>query len=193
VHEVHTAEPRRSASGGLRHAGYPLVPWLTKRFGNARLLAAGLAVAVIGMAWLSRLSADGPCPTTVALPMVLIGLGQGAALGPLTASGIAGVAGEDAGAASGVVNVAHQLGGSLGLGIMVTVFAAVQPGTADPRQLLAHRIGDALTAGTVMLTLALALAVVVALIVRVRAAADALDSAPAAMSATEPPAPAKTR
>ncbi|MGZ5146973.1 MAG: hypothetical protein ACXWCP_25830, partial [Burkholderiales bacterium] len=33
-----------------------------------------------------------------------------ATLSPLTASGIAGVSAEDAGAASGLVNVAHQLG-----------------------------------------------------------------------------------
>ena len=62
--------------------------------------------------------------TGIALPMVLIGIGQGASLAPLTASGIIGVTKEDAGAASGLVNVAHQLGGSLGLGILVTVFAA---------------------------------------------------------------------
>jgi len=91
--------------------------------------------------------------------MILIGAGQGATLSPLTAAGIAGVAGEDAGAASGLVNVAHQLGGSLGLGILVTVFAAAGDG-------LAHRVSTALTVGTGML--ALALVVVVAVIVRPR-------------------------
>jgi sugar phosphate permease len=116
------------------------------------------------MLWLSRMSADTPYLTGVALPMLLIGLGQGAALGPLTAAGITGVAAEDAGAASGVVNVAHQLGGSLGLAIMVTVFAAVGLGAIEGQELLAHRIGGALTAGTVML--ALALAVVVTWLVR---------------------------
>ena len=66
---------------------------------------------------LSRLDAGSAYLTAVALPMVLIGAGQGAALGPLTAAGIAGVQPHDAGAASGVVNTAHQLGGSLGLGV----------------------------------------------------------------------------
>src|SRR5262249_7951221 len=68
-------------------------------------------------------------PPRRALPMVLIGAGQGGSLGPLTASGIAGVAPEDAGVASGRVNVAHQLGGSLEL--FVTVFAAAGAGTVD--------------------------------------------------------------
>src|SRR4051812_24314500 len=133
------------------------VPRLTHRYGNGLLLAGGLATTLIGMFWLSRLSAGTDYLTGVALPMVLIGAGQGATLSPLTAAGIAGVQPEDAGAASGLVNVAHQLGGSLGLGILVTVFAAAGDG-------LAHRVSTALTAGSGMLALALVL--VVTLIVR---------------------------
>jgi hypothetical protein len=96
--------------------------------------------------------------------MVLIGIGQGASLGPLTASGIAGIASEDAGAASGLVNVTHQLGGSLGLGILVTIFAAAGSATFSGRELFAHRVATSLAAGTAML--ALALVVIVVLIVR---------------------------
>jgi EmrB/QacA subfamily drug resistance transporter len=140
------------------------VPQFTRRFGNGRLLAAGLAITLVGMAWLSRLSADTVYLTGIALPMILIGAGQGASLGPLTASGIAGVRDEDAGAASGLVNVAHQLGGSLGLGILVTVAAGAGSEALDANDLLAARVGAALTGSTVML--ALALAVVLALIVR---------------------------
>lgn len=136
------------------------VPQLTQRFGNARLLAGGLAVTLIGMFWLSRLTADIPYITGIALPMVLIGAGQGATLGPLTASGIAGVSKEDAGAASGLVNVAHQLGGSLGLGILVTVFAAAGTPAMNAAQLLAVRVAASLTAGTVMLGLALIIVIV---------------------------------
>jgi len=38
-------------------------------------------------------------------------------LAPLTVAGVAGVASDDAGAASGLINAAHQLGGSLGLAV----------------------------------------------------------------------------
>src|SRR5438034_1293393 len=141
-----------------------MVPRLTRRFGNARLLAGGLTLTLFGMAWLSRLSADSAYLTGVALPMILIGIGQGAVLGPLTVAGVAGVRSEDAGAGSGLVNVTHQLGGSLGLSILVVVFAAAASGPVDAPELLAQRIAAALTAGTVML--ALAVVVVVALIVR---------------------------
>ncbi|MGA2122103.1 MAG: MFS transporter [Methanoregula sp.] len=131
-----------------------VVPQLTKRFGNGRLLAGGLLVTLIGMFWLSRLTADTSYVTGIALPMVLIGIGQGASLGPLTASGIAGATKEDAGAASGLVNVAHQLGGSLGLGILVTVFAAAGSAALAAPELLAVRVAASLTAGTLMLGLA---------------------------------------
>ena len=107
------------------------------------------------MFWLSRLSGETAYLTGLALPMILIGAGQGATLSPLTAAGIAGVHGEDAGAASGLVNVFHQLGGSLGLGILVTVFAAADAGGLSADKLLAHRISVALTVGSAMLMLAI--------------------------------------
>ncbi len=132
-----------------------VVPRLVARFGNARLLAAGVTIALVGMTWLSQLTADTPYLTGIAIPMVILGVGAGAAFTPLTASGVAGVAPEDAGAASGLVNVAHQLGGSLGLGVLVTVFASVRPRELAASDLLAHRISTSLTAGAVMLALAL--------------------------------------
>jgi len=145
-----------------------VVPALVARLGNARLLAVGVTTAFLGMAWLSRLSADTPYLTGIALPMVVLGLGAGAAFTPLTASGVADVEPEDAGAASGLVNVAHQLGGSLGLGVLVTVFASASPDGLDASAALAHRIASSLTVGATML--ALALAVVVALVRRPRPA-----------------------
>jgi EmrB/QacA subfamily drug resistance transporter len=148
------------------------------RIGNGRLLAVGLTITLLGMCWLSRLSADTSYLTGVALPMLLIGAGQGAALSPLTAAGIARVAPQDAGAASGLVNVAHQLGGSLGLGILVTVFAAAGSTGIAADAVLAQRISAALTAGAGMLAVALVL--VVALVVRPRRNGSAVRSQAAA-------------
>jgi EmrB/QacA subfamily drug resistance transporter len=143
-----------------------VVPRLTARLGSTRLLAGGVTTALVGMTWIGQISAGTPYLTGIALPMVVLGVGAGAAFTPLTALGVTGVAPEDAGAASGLVNVAHQLGGSLGLGVLVTVFAAAAPQELDARAALAHRIASSLTVGAAML--ALALAVVVALIRRPR-------------------------
>jgi hypothetical protein len=137
-----------------------IVPKLTRRFGNGGLLALGLTVTLVGMAWLSRLSPDSSYVIGIALPMILIGIGQGATLSPLTVSGVAGVSSADAGAASGLVNVAHQLGGSLGLSVLVAVFAMAGGPSFSAHDLLAHRISVALTAGTAMLVLALIIVLV---------------------------------
>jgi predicted MFS family arabinose efflux permease len=85
-----------------------LVTRLVTRFGSTSVLAAGVALTLAGMAWLSRVGADGSYLTAVALPMVLIGIGQGLAFAPMTTAGLAGDDAHDAGAASGVVNTAHQ-------------------------------------------------------------------------------------
>jgi EmrB/QacA subfamily drug resistance transporter len=147
----------------VNFAAAMVVPQLTRRIGNARLLASGLTITLVGMAWLSRVSADTSYVFGVALPMMLVGMGQGFALGPLTVAGVSGVAAEDAGAASGIVNVAHQLGNSLGLAVLVAL-SAFGSGALNGRMLLAHRVATSLTSGTVML--ALALVCVIALAVR---------------------------
>jgi EmrB/QacA subfamily drug resistance transporter len=130
------------------------VPRLTHRFGNAPLLASSLLLSVTGMLWLSRVSPHTTYLIGIALPMALIGMGQGGSLAPLTSAGIADVTARDAGAASGVVNVAHQLGGSLGLSILVAVFAAASTKTLTGSNLLGHQISVALSTGSVMLALA---------------------------------------
>jgi len=98
-------------------------------------------------------------------------MGIGAAMTPLTSAGIAGVAPGDAGAASGLVNVAQQLGSSLGLGILVTVFAGASraavhhvPGASHPveaRELFAHAVGTALSGSAIFLAMALAVVTLV--------------------------------
>jgi EmrB/QacA subfamily drug resistance transporter len=130
------------------------VPMGTRRVGNARLLLGGIGLTVVGMAWLSRLSGATGYIAGIAGPMVLLGIGQGITLSPLTVSSLVGVADKDSGAASGLINAVHQLGGSLGLGILVAVFAAGGTSVPDVQELYAHRVAHALTAGTVMLILA---------------------------------------
>jgi EmrB/QacA subfamily drug resistance transporter len=129
---------------------------LIERIGAMNALTGGLTVALMGLAWLSRLSAETAFFPGIALPLVLMGAGMGVALAPLTAAGMAGVGSDDAGAASGLVNVAHQLGGSLGLGILVTLFSA-----AGPAGDLASAVAAALTGAAVLMALGLAVVMVV--------------------------------
>lgn len=134
------------------------VPRLARSFGNGRLLISGLLLGVIGLLWLGQADAQSSYWLSIAPPMILIGLGQGLLLGPLTAAGVAGVAGDDAGAASGLVNVAHQLGGALGLGVLVLVFASVAPTDALGSGVLAHRIASVMDVAALLMSLALLVA-----------------------------------
>lgn len=152
-----------------------VVPRLSARFGAMRLLIGGLALGLVGMAWLSRLTADSAYLPDVAVPLLALGVGMGCAFIPLTAAGMAGVAPEDAGAASGLVNVAHQLGGSLGLGILVSVFAsASRHASSEP---LAHGVSAALTGSAIFLGLSLLVVVVVMRAPALRAQAAAAAAA----------------
>lgn len=130
------------------------VPHLTRRFGNSWLLAGGVAFCLIGMIWLSGVTAHSDYFRDVVLPMALVGLGQGASLSPLTTAGMTDVEPRDAGAASGLVNVAHQLGGSLGLGILTVVFAH-GAGLNGDAAAISSGISAAYIGSSVMLGLAL--------------------------------------
>lgn len=137
-------------------------PALIGKFGSGRVLTVSIFAGLIGMGWLS-FAIEGSSLLPLLAPMMLIGAGQGGALGPLTTSGMARAPSERAGAASGVVNVAHQLGSSLGLGILVSVSALGSEGLSGTT-LLTHRAGLAMEAGTVLIamTLILTLAFIVA-------------------------------
>ncbi|ADI04467.1 drug resistance efflux protein [Streptomyces bingchenggensis BCW-1] len=130
------------------------VPRLLERASRPQVLTTGLALTMVGMVWLSRLDLHTSYLTGVALPMVLIGAGQGLVLAPLTSSGVDGVAPADAGAASGLVNTVHQIGSALSLSVLTAVAASVSTGhgAAD----IAARSGAALTGSAVLLALALA-------------------------------------
>jgi EmrB/QacA subfamily drug resistance transporter len=157
------------------------VPRMSARWGDARLLVGGVSVALVGMAWLSRLDVGTPFFPDIVLPLVLLGLGMGSALAPLTGAALAGVEPGDAGAASGVVNAAQQLGVSLGLSVLVTVAAGAGGTGAGPApglrldpaaQIdLANAVSAALTGSVVLL--ALGLAVIVAAVGRFRRATPA--------------------
>jgi EmrB/QacA subfamily drug resistance transporter len=129
------------------------LPKVARRFGDAVPLVAGVVLTLAGMGWLAGVDDHSSYLAGVALPMVLIGAGQGLAFAPLTTFGITGVRGEDAGAASGLVNTAHQLGMALGLAALVAAAANATP--------LVSQVSLALTWGTGLLALCLVVVLVV--------------------------------
>jgi MFS family permease len=98
---------------------------LIERYGTRRLMVVGITFSTLGILWLTQLSATTSVGGVIG-PLVTFGAGNGLAFVPLTAVSLARVEPEDAGAASGLVNAVQQVGGSLGLAVLVTVFGAYQ-------------------------------------------------------------------
>lgn len=96
-----------------------LVPAAVERYDNKPTLTMGMILMLLGFYWMMQLSQQSDYLLDIALPMLLLGVGQGFVMSPLTNLAIIGVDNTDAGAASGLVNATHQIGCSLGLSIMV--------------------------------------------------------------------------
>ncbi len=96
---------------------------LIERFGGKPLMVAGFSLSTVAMLLMTQLSASSTY-LNVLLPVVLFGTGNGLAFVSLTGASLAGVRSEDAGAASGLVNVMQQMGGALGLAVLVSVFGS---------------------------------------------------------------------
>ncbi|MWV59178.1 MFS transporter [Rathayibacter sp. VKM Ac-2754] len=157
-----------------------LIPRLSDRIGNTALLVAGIVLTLAGMLWLTRITPDSGYLAAVAAPMLFIGAGQGLAFAPMTTFGIAGTTSEDAGAASGVVNTFHQLGTSVGLGILVAVATLAAPASGvETAVSVTAETSLALTGGTGLLLLALV--TTLALIVPSTLAARRAAAAPLAV------------
>jgi EmrB/QacA subfamily drug resistance transporter len=101
------------------------LPKLTKALGNSKVMIMGQVILLTGM-FLSFISQpEWGYFYAMAFQMMIIGLGQGWLLAPLTAAGVAGVPPELSGAASGLTNMMHQLGGPVGLSIVVLFSSSV--------------------------------------------------------------------
>ena len=96
---------------------------LVERFGPKPLMVVGFSFSTVAMLLMTQLSASSTYLAVLA-PVMLFGIGNGLAFVPLTGASLTGVRPEDAGAASGLVNVMQQLGGALGLAVLVSVFGS---------------------------------------------------------------------
>ena len=93
------------------------------KIGPRPFMIVGGVLTSLGLGWLSQIQADSGYVTGILLPIILFAAGMGCLFVPLTVSAVSNVSPSDSGAASGLLNVMQQVGGSLGLSILVTVFA----------------------------------------------------------------------
>jgi predicted MFS family arabinose efflux permease len=96
----------------------------TARIGAGPILALGMALVGVGMLLFGRAPVGGSFGIDVLPAEVITALGVGLAFVPVTIAAMAGSAPQEAGLASGLVNTARQIGGSLGLAILATIAVA---------------------------------------------------------------------
>ncbi|WUH89342.1 MFS transporter [Streptomyces sp. NBC_00433] len=171
------------------------VPKLLPKFGAKPLMIAGAALMTVTMVWLTQISTDSSYLGSVFGPLLIFGVGMGLSFMPLNVTILTGVAREDSGSASGVLQTLMQLGGGLGLAILVTVFgtaskdAAGKPAGASVKEqakyAFTHGLQSAFTVGVVFVALALVVSVFVFASKKAPAAAKAAPPAQAAAPKAE--------
>ena len=98
---------------------------LITRFGAKPFAMLGTAMTAIGMLWLAQIQPDSTYVGGLLGPMIVFALGLGFTFMPLTLAAVSQIDESDAGIASGVLNTSQQIGGSIGLAALTTVFATV--------------------------------------------------------------------
>ncbi|WP_079060517.1 MFS transporter [Streptomyces bungoensis] len=101
---------------------------LSQRFlptlGPKPFMVAGSTLVAIGLVWQTFISPDSSYLGGVLGPMLVFGFGMGLNFVTVTVTAVSGVPQHEAGAASGLLNATQQVGGSLGLSILTTVFGS---------------------------------------------------------------------
>jgi EmrB/QacA subfamily drug resistance transporter len=102
-------------------------PRVVHRIGTTTVVSAGLAVFAAGLAWASTADASTPY-AVLAMQMVLLGSGLGLTTAPATEAIMGSLNADKAGVGSAVNDTTRELGGTLGVAIVGSVFASVYSG-----------------------------------------------------------------
>jgi EmrB/QacA subfamily drug resistance transporter len=97
---------------------------LMPRLGPKPLVTIGMLLAAAALVWLTRIGVDSGYAESVLGPLLVAGLGFGFTVAPSMNTGTFGVAPQDAGAASATLNTGQQIGGSIGISLLNTIFAS---------------------------------------------------------------------
>jgi MFS family permease len=116
-------------------AGLRMLPWtatlfvfaplggrLVNRVGERRLVAGGLLLQALGMAWIAAIATPDVPYGSLVLPMILAGAGVSLAMPAAQNAVISAVEPSEIGRASGAFNMFRFLGGALGIAAAVALF-----------------------------------------------------------------------
>jgi EmrB/QacA subfamily drug resistance transporter len=134
------------------------------RFTPKPVLVTGLLIATVGFALFTRLAPEGDYAGRVLPAMIVMAIGLGMAFVPITIAATTGVAAEDSGLASGLLNTTQQVGGSLGLAVLSAIstsrITSELDGGSTPAAALTHGFTGAFTVAAFLCAAAAVLALV---------------------------------
>ena len=99
-------------------------PRIVERIGTTAVVVAGLAIFAAGLAWASTADAATPY-LEIAMQMLMLGGGLGLTTAPATESIMGSLSADKAGVGSAVNDTTRELGGTLGVAIVGSVFASI--------------------------------------------------------------------
>ena len=102
----------------------PIAGLLSDRIGSRPLMATGLALQAIAIAWLAAVSTPTVPYSQLVIPFMLAGTGMALVFAPTANAVLGAVRPEEAGQASGATNAIREVGGTLGVAVLASVFAS---------------------------------------------------------------------
>ncbi|HWK25058.1 MAG TPA: MFS transporter [Solirubrobacter sp.] len=102
----------------------PLAGLLSDRIGSRPLMATGLALQSIAIAWLATVISPTVPYGELVVPFMLAGAGMALVFAPTANAVLNAVRPQEAGQASGATNAIREVGGTLGVAVLASVFAA---------------------------------------------------------------------
>jgi EmrB/QacA subfamily drug resistance transporter len=138
---------------------------LVSRFGVRSVLGGGLTMMAVGLLLFTKIAASGSSIVYIIVPGLLTAAGIGMSIVPSTIAATQGAKQGQAGLASGLVNTSRQVGGGLGIAVLITLATSrtshlIGNGGAVPQALtegfrLGYYIGAGLVAAAAVATFAL--------------------------------------
>lgn len=104
---------------------------LLPKLGPKPFMVTGSILCAVGLSWLTLTDINSTYLGSILGPIVVFGFGMGLNFVSLTLMAVSGVPTHETGAASGMLNATQQVGGSLGLSILVTVYGTASRNEAD--------------------------------------------------------------
>jgi EmrB/QacA subfamily drug resistance transporter len=126
-----TAQGYSPLESGLRVLPWTIMPMfvapiagaLSDRIGGRPLMATGLALQAVGLAWIAAVSTATVEYSSLVLPFALSGVGMGMFFAPVANVVLSAVRPAEEGKASGTNNAIREVGGVLGVAVLATIFA----------------------------------------------------------------------